>query len=99
MSWKDTGMTKLMSSFEKQKSSVGHLNAPGAMMHDRTLKPLGAAAIGTEMPNTKGSSPGLGNPMGGALGGKPMGKSVQSPAQHKAVLKAAAVSANQRRKF
>jgi hypothetical protein len=97
-----SGLANLASAFGKQRSSVGHLTAPGMMLHPKTMAPVQglAAAPGA----TAGNGPGLGNPMAGALSGKPtstltsMGASVQSAAQHEAVLKAAGVSAGKRRK-
>ena len=95
MAWVDKAkLGSTMSAFEKMPNSKGNMHAPSAMLHHKTMAPMGNT---TPAGATKGNSAGFGAPMAGGLGG-PVSKSVQSPAQHRAVEKAAQTSAMKRKK-
>ena len=95
MAWKDTAkIGTLSAAFGKQPATNGNMHAPAAMLHPKTMKPMGLPSD----PGQKfGNSGGMGNPMAGGLGGPTKG-SVQSPAQHASVEKAAQTSAMRRKK-
>lgn len=97
MAWIDKAkLGTTMAAFEKQIHRKGNMPGPTAMLHPVSMKPRGQPI---DMGSTKGNGPGFGAPTAGGLGGKVETTSVQSPAQHRAVQKAAAVSAARRKKI